>query len=162
MQSHVRVFMGGVGLTKKAEPPPTRGVNRDSGTDSANGGWLRRLVRPIRRHLKYSQKHMIITQHSAKIGKHAATRLHQSKADSRSWCRRRAKSNAATSTLHTIGIRQTINNQNKDACDTPSFDCRFSTDATQSPTNQNETKNMSAPERAATGTCLNLSALISA
>ena len=34
------------GLTKKAEPPPTRGVNRDSGTDSANGGWLRRLVRP--------------------------------------------------------------------------------------------------------------------
>jgi hypothetical protein len=33
------------GLTKKAEPPPTRDVNRDSGTDSANGGWLRRLVR---------------------------------------------------------------------------------------------------------------------
>src|ERR1017187_3286230 len=32
-------------LTKKAEPPPTRDVNRDSGTDSANGGWLRRLVR---------------------------------------------------------------------------------------------------------------------
>jgi hypothetical protein len=31
-------------LTKKAEPPPTRGVNRDSGTDSANGGWLRRIV----------------------------------------------------------------------------------------------------------------------
>jgi hypothetical protein len=25
-------------LTKKAEPPPTRDVNRDSGTDSANGG----------------------------------------------------------------------------------------------------------------------------
>ena len=34
-------------LTKKAEPPPTRGVNRDSGTDSANGGWIRRLVRPL-------------------------------------------------------------------------------------------------------------------
>src|ERR1039457_466305 len=34
------------GLTKKAEPPPTCDVNRDSGTDSANGGWLRRLVRP--------------------------------------------------------------------------------------------------------------------
>ena len=33
------------GLTKKAEPPPTRDVNRDSGTASANGGWLRRLVR---------------------------------------------------------------------------------------------------------------------
>jgi hypothetical protein len=33
------------GLTKKAEPPPTRDVNRDSGTDSANGGWLQRLVR---------------------------------------------------------------------------------------------------------------------
>src|ERR1017187_405896 len=33
-------------LTKKAEPPPTRDVNRDSGTDSANGGWLQRLVRP--------------------------------------------------------------------------------------------------------------------
>src|SRR5487761_2708952 len=26
------------GLTKKAEPPPTRDVNRDSGTASANGG----------------------------------------------------------------------------------------------------------------------------
>jgi len=48
---------GRIGLTKKAEPPPTRDVNpvkvrgptglyaRDSGTDSANGGWLRRLVR---------------------------------------------------------------------------------------------------------------------
>jgi hypothetical protein len=35
------------GLTKKAEPPPARGVNRDSGTASANGGWLRRLVRPL-------------------------------------------------------------------------------------------------------------------
>src|ERR1039458_1323268 len=33
------------GLTKKAEPPPTRDVNRDSGTDSANGGWLRSIVR---------------------------------------------------------------------------------------------------------------------
>jgi hypothetical protein len=30
-------------LTKKAEPSPTRGVNRDSGTANANGGW--RLVR---------------------------------------------------------------------------------------------------------------------
>jgi len=28
------------GLTKKAEPPPTRDVNRDSGTASANGGWV--------------------------------------------------------------------------------------------------------------------------
>src|ERR1035441_2226760 len=36
-------------LTKKAEPPPTRDVNRDRGTDSANGGWLRRLVRPHHR-----------------------------------------------------------------------------------------------------------------
>jgi hypothetical protein len=30
-------------LTKKAEPPPTRDVNRDSGTDNAIGGWLQRL-----------------------------------------------------------------------------------------------------------------------
>jgi hypothetical protein len=30
-------------LTSKAAPPPTRDVNRDSGTASANGGWLRRL-----------------------------------------------------------------------------------------------------------------------
>jgi hypothetical protein len=36
-------------LTKKAEPPPTRSVNRDSGTDRAIGGWLRRLVRPQKR-----------------------------------------------------------------------------------------------------------------
>ena len=27
-------------LTKKAEPLPTRGVNRDNGTDSANGDCL--------------------------------------------------------------------------------------------------------------------------
>ena len=39
------------GLTKKAEPPPACGMNRDSGTDSANGGWLRRLVRPRFRHI---------------------------------------------------------------------------------------------------------------
>jgi hypothetical protein len=25
---------------KKAEPPPTHDVNHDSGTDSANGGWV--------------------------------------------------------------------------------------------------------------------------
>jgi hypothetical protein len=37
--------MARIRLTKKAEPPPTHDVNRDSGTDSANGGWLRRLVR---------------------------------------------------------------------------------------------------------------------
>ena len=30
------------GITKKAEPPPTRGGNRDSETASANGGWHRR------------------------------------------------------------------------------------------------------------------------
>jgi hypothetical protein len=30
-------------LTKKAEPPQARDVNRDSGTANANGGWLRRL-----------------------------------------------------------------------------------------------------------------------
>jgi hypothetical protein len=41
----VKIKKRGSGLTKKAEPPPTRGVNRDSGTASANGGWLRRLVR---------------------------------------------------------------------------------------------------------------------
>jgi hypothetical protein len=40
-----------VGLTKKAEPPPTCDANRDSGTDSANGGWLRRLVRQQRREI---------------------------------------------------------------------------------------------------------------
>jgi hypothetical protein len=28
------------GLTTKAEPPPTRDVNRDSGTDSANSAWV--------------------------------------------------------------------------------------------------------------------------
>src|ERR1051326_5359037 len=32
------------GRAKKAEPPPTYDVNRDSGTTSANGGCLRRIV----------------------------------------------------------------------------------------------------------------------
>jgi hypothetical protein len=43
----IGIFISACGccLTKKAEPPPTRDVNRDSGTASANGGWLRRLVR---------------------------------------------------------------------------------------------------------------------
>ena len=49
-----------IGLTKKAEPQPTRDVNRDSGTDSANGGWLRRLVRP-RRHI------LVLTFHDKNI-----------------------------------------------------------------------------------------------
>src|ERR1035437_4255539 len=43
--SSVKIKKRGSGLTKKAESPPTNGVNRDSGTTSANGGWLRRLVR---------------------------------------------------------------------------------------------------------------------
>ena len=38
----LKYFMRSRRLTKKAEPPPTCGENRDSGTDSANGGWLRR------------------------------------------------------------------------------------------------------------------------
>jgi hypothetical protein len=42
----IKILKTSRGLTKKAEPPPTCDVNRDSGTDSANGGWLRRLVRP--------------------------------------------------------------------------------------------------------------------
>src|ERR1700722_20924864 len=49
----VCVWRWSSGLTKKAEPPPTRGVNRDSGTASANGGWLRRLVR---RHIVHISK----------------------------------------------------------------------------------------------------------
>src|SRR5882724_7705126 len=36
--------------TKKGEPPPTRDVNRDSGTASVNQRWLRRLVRRQCRH----------------------------------------------------------------------------------------------------------------
>src|SRR5665213_1293056 len=53
MMCGVRIKCGSR-LTKKAEPPPTRDVNRDSGTDSANGGWLRRLVR---HHVYLSRKH---------------------------------------------------------------------------------------------------------
>jgi hypothetical protein len=34
------------GLTKKAEPRRICDANRDSGTDSDNRRWLRRLVRP--------------------------------------------------------------------------------------------------------------------
>jgi len=52
-QSRCILSIRGIRLTKKAEPPPTNGVNRDSGTASANGGWLRRLVR--RRHLAFIQ-----------------------------------------------------------------------------------------------------------
>jgi hypothetical protein len=47
-------------LTKKAEPPPTCDVNRDSGTDRANGGWLRRLVR------RHSQCLTDLTSHKTK------------------------------------------------------------------------------------------------
>jgi len=36
-------------LTKKAEPPPTRGVDCNR---SGHGGWLRRLVRPLVNHIK--------------------------------------------------------------------------------------------------------------
>jgi hypothetical protein len=33
------------GLTKKAEPPPTRGSRKTKA--AGDGGWLRRLVRPL-------------------------------------------------------------------------------------------------------------------
>jgi hypothetical protein len=46
--SNIFIKMCECGLTKKAEPPPTCDVNRDSGTECANGGWLRRLVRQQR------------------------------------------------------------------------------------------------------------------
>jgi hypothetical protein len=51
------------GLTYEAEPPPTRDANRDSGTASANGGWLRRLVRRL-----------VITQNSVKHSDSVSTR----------------------------------------------------------------------------------------
>jgi hypothetical protein len=58
-------------LTKKAEPPPTRGVNRDSGTDRANGGWLRRLVRHQRReiHNKIRQIQMLANWQAAALAR---------------------------------------------------------------------------------------------
>jgi len=55
------MFMRVVGLTKKAEPPPTRDVNRDSGTASANGGWLRRLVRQMVCHLHLELDYILST-----------------------------------------------------------------------------------------------------
>ena len=36
------------GLTKKAEPPPTRGFRKTKA--AGDGGWLRRLVRPRKCH----------------------------------------------------------------------------------------------------------------
>jgi len=59
------------GLTKKAEPPPTRDVNRDSGTASANGGWLRRLVRHQRReiHNKIRQIQMLANWQAAALAR---------------------------------------------------------------------------------------------
>src|SRR5271169_3610911 len=64
-------------LTKKAEPPPTRGVNRDSGTASANGGWLRRLVR-LHRHTKSVIKHEPSKgKHSQNDAKKSHERLHE-------------------------------------------------------------------------------------
>ena len=43
----------------KAEPPPTRSVGRDSGTDNANGGWLQQLVR---QHGQLTQNHAHVTR----------------------------------------------------------------------------------------------------
>ena len=59
-QLYNKVSSVGSRLTKKAEPPPTSGVNRDSGTASANGGWLRRLVRPKWTHCLGRFKRQII------------------------------------------------------------------------------------------------------
>jgi hypothetical protein len=36
------IFQTGSNVESFSEPPPTRDVNRDSGTASANGGWFRR------------------------------------------------------------------------------------------------------------------------
>src|ERR1035438_9648431 len=54
------------GLKEKAEPPTTRDVNRDSGTESANGGWLRRLVRPRCCHHKSSLAESLCFLHHGK------------------------------------------------------------------------------------------------
>src|ERR1035437_6360512 len=63
-------------LTKKAEPPPTNDVNRDSGTDSANGGWLRRLVRHQRReiHNKNRQIKTLTHRQAAALARRATER----------------------------------------------------------------------------------------
>src|ERR1039458_3354436 len=50
MKNVVSHFIDCCSLTKKAEPTPTRDVNRDSGTAMTNGGWLRRLVRALVNH----------------------------------------------------------------------------------------------------------------
>jgi hypothetical protein len=61
------VVIARVCLTKKAEPPPTHDVNRDSGTAMTNGGWLRRLVRHQRRkynnHIRQIQSSLIVASH---------------------------------------------------------------------------------------------------
>src|ERR1019366_9294859 len=57
------------GLSKKAEPPPTRDVNRDSGTASANGGWLRRLVRRQHRHNSKLSASTRLSDHLRHYGK---------------------------------------------------------------------------------------------
>jgi hypothetical protein len=59
------------GLTKKAEPPLTRSVGRDSGTDNANGGWLRRLVRHQRRriHNKIKQNKTLTHRQAAALAR---------------------------------------------------------------------------------------------
>ena len=41
------IFLKALCIMKKARPPPPRDVDRDSGTASANGGWLRRLFRHL-------------------------------------------------------------------------------------------------------------------
>ena len=70
-------FMAQCSLMKKAEPPPTRDVNRDSGTASANGGWLRRLVRLLR-HTKSVIKHKPSKgKHSQNDAKKSHERLHE-------------------------------------------------------------------------------------
>src|ERR1035437_2394083 len=56
--ARLRIWAGIVRLTKKAEPRRISDVNRDSGTDSDNRRWLRRLVRPHGHNLK-SMSHNI-------------------------------------------------------------------------------------------------------
>src|SRR5277367_2511810 len=86
------------GLTKKAEPPPTRDVNRDSGTDRANGGWLRRLVRHHGSCHNVPVLHAIVSHNSGQAQAEASV-LHRQRANiacrNRLWRHQRGADNDA-------------------------------------------------------------------
>src|ERR1035437_9798839 len=133
-------------------------MNREGGTKAANGGWLRRLVRPIHIPIPLIELKTINAKKPPRpTAKTAAHKAHQSNHENRD-CRR-AITKATPKTKQSTGVTVSISIQNNGVADHPSLEALVAYHA-QAPTNQTAEQSSSATESDAVETCLWLKAFI--